>query len=115
MQVKIASLSPRGVPCPTFLEAAWLDAGENLRIYWGFFIIWSCPQLFWQGGEAMSYQMFTDGLMIGFLAGILFCAVAYRFTSQRRGRSTRREIDTLVQQFQDHFRNTRRGDGEKIE
>jgi uncharacterized membrane-anchored protein YhcB (DUF1043 family) len=63
----------------------------------------------------MSYQMFTDGLMIGFLAGIVLCAVVYRFTLQRRGRSTRREIDALVQQFQDHFRNTHRGDGEKIE
>lgn len=63
----------------------------------------------------MSYQMFTDGLMIGFLAGILFCAIVYRFVLQRRDRTTRREIDMLVQQFQDHFRNTRRGDGEKIE
>jgi uncharacterized membrane-anchored protein YhcB (DUF1043 family) len=63
----------------------------------------------------MSYQMFTDGLMIGFLAGIVLCVVVYRFTLQRRGRSTRREIDALVQQFQDHFRNTHRGDGEKIE
>ena len=63
----------------------------------------------------MSYQMFTDGLMIGFLAGVLFSAVVYRFVLQRRGRSTRREIDALVQQFQDHFRNTRRGDGEKME
>jgi hypothetical protein len=63
----------------------------------------------------MSYQMFTDGLMIGFLAGILFCALAHRFVLQRRGRTTRREIDALVQQFQDHFRNTRRSDGEKID
>jgi hypothetical protein len=63
----------------------------------------------------MSYQMFTDGLMIGFLAGVIFCAVVYRFVLERRGHSTRREIDTLVQQFQDHFRNTRRGDGEKME
>jgi hypothetical protein len=63
----------------------------------------------------MSYQMFTDGLMIGFLAGVVFCALMYRFVLQRRGRSTRREIDTLVQQFQDHFRNTRRGDSEKME
>jgi hypothetical protein len=63
----------------------------------------------------MSYQMFTDGLMIGFLAGVVFCVVVYRFVLQRHGRSTRREIDALVQQFQDHFRNTRRGDGEKLE
>jgi hypothetical protein len=63
----------------------------------------------------MSYQMFTDGLMIGFLAGILFCAIAQRFFLRRRGRNTRREIDMLVQQFQDHFRNTRRSGGEKIE
>lgn len=63
----------------------------------------------------MSYQMFTDGLMIGFLAGIIFCMTMYRFVLQRRGRSTRREIDVLVQQFQDHFRNTRRGNGEKRE
>jgi hypothetical protein len=41
--------------------------------------------------------------------------VVYRFILQRHGRSTRREIDALVQQFQDHFRNTRRGDGEKLE
>jgi hypothetical protein len=59
--------------------------------------------------------MFSDGLMIGFLAGILFCAIVHRFVSQRRGRTTRREIDVLVQQFQDHFRKTRRSDGEKIE
>jgi hypothetical protein len=63
----------------------------------------------------MSYQMFTDGLMIGFLAGIIFCAVVYRFALQRQGRSTRREIDALVQQFQDHFRNSRRGNGEKFD
>jgi hypothetical protein len=63
----------------------------------------------------MSYQMFTDGLMIGFLSGVVFCAVVYRFVLQHHGRSTRREIDALVQQFQDHFRNTRRGDGEKME
>jgi hypothetical protein len=63
----------------------------------------------------MSYQMFTDGLMIGFLAGIIFCAVVYRFVLQRRGRSARREIDALVQQFQDHFRNTRRGNNEKFD
>jgi hypothetical protein len=59
--------------------------------------------------------MFTDGLMIGFLAGVVFCVVVYRFVLQRHGRSTRREIDALVQQFQDHFRNTRRGDGGKME
>jgi hypothetical protein len=63
----------------------------------------------------MSYQMFTDGLMIGFLCGVVFCVVAYRCILQRHGRSTRREIDALVQQFQDHFRNTRRGDNEKME
>ena len=63
----------------------------------------------------MSYQMFTDGLMIGFLSGIIFCVVVYRFVLQRHGRSARGEIDALVQQFQDHFRNTRRGDGEKME
>jgi hypothetical protein len=63
----------------------------------------------------MSYQMFTDGLMIGFLAGVIFSVVLYRFVLQRNGRSTRREIDALVQQFQDHFRNTRRGDGEKLD
>jgi uncharacterized membrane-anchored protein YhcB (DUF1043 family) len=63
----------------------------------------------------MSYQMFTDGLMIGFLVGVIFCAIVYRFALQRRGRSTRREIDALVQQFQDHFRNTRRGDNDKME
>jgi hypothetical protein len=63
----------------------------------------------------MSYQMFTDGLMMGFLSGVIFCVVVYRFVLQRNGRSTRREIDALVQQFQDHFRNTRRGDGEKME
>jgi hypothetical protein len=60
----------------------------------------------------MSDQMFTDGLMIGFLAGVVFCVVVYRFVLQRHGRSTRREIDALVQQFQDHFRNTRRGDSD---
>jgi hypothetical protein len=63
----------------------------------------------------MSYQMFTDGLMMGFLSGVIFCVVVYRFVLQRNGRSTRREIDALVQQFQDHFRNTRRGDGGKME
>jgi len=63
----------------------------------------------------MSYQIFTDGLMIGFLAGVIFCMVVYRFVLQRRGRSARREIDVLVQQFQDHFRNTKRGNGEKME
>ena len=63
----------------------------------------------------MSYQMFTDGLMIGFLAGVISCMVVYRFVLQRRGRSTRREIDALVQQFQDHFRNSRRGNGGKME
>ena len=63
----------------------------------------------------MSDQLFTDGLMIGFLAGVVFCVVVYRFVLQRHGRSTRREIDALVQQFQDHFRNTRRGDNDKME
>jgi hypothetical protein len=63
----------------------------------------------------MSYQMFTDGLMIGFLTGVIFSMVLYRFVLQRHGRSAKREIDALVQQFQDHFRNTRRGDGEKME
>jgi hypothetical protein len=63
----------------------------------------------------MSYQMFTDGLMIGFLAGVVFCMVVHRFVLKRHGRSTRREIDALVQQFQDHFRNTRRGDSDKME
>ena len=63
----------------------------------------------------MSYQMFTDGLMMGFLSGVVFCVVVHRFVLQRQGRSTRREIDALVQQFQDHFRNTRRGEGEKME
>jgi len=63
----------------------------------------------------MTYQMFTDGLMIGFLAGVMFCMAVYRFILQGRGRSRRREIDALVQQFQDHFRNTRRGNGEKME
>jgi hypothetical protein len=63
----------------------------------------------------MPYQMFTDGLMIGFLAGVLFCVVVYRLVLQRRGRTTRREIDVLVQQFQDHFRNTRRGNDHKID
>ncbi len=63
----------------------------------------------------MSYQMFTDGLMIGFLVGVVFCVVVYRFVLQRHGRSTRREIDALVQQFQDHFRNSRRGGSDKME
>ena len=63
----------------------------------------------------MSDQLFTDGLMIGFLAGVVFCVVMYRFVLQRHGRATRREIDALVQQFQDHFRNTRRGESDKME
>lgn len=63
----------------------------------------------------MSYQMFTDGLIIGFLAGVIFWMVVSRFVLQRRGRSARREIDALVQQFQDHFRNTRGGNGGKME
>lgn len=62
----------------------------------------------------MSYQMFTDGLMIGFIAGVIFSVVVYKVLLQQRGRSTKREIDVLVQQFQDHFRNTRRGNGEKM-
>ncbi len=62
----------------------------------------------------MSYQMFTDGLMIGFLAGVIFCGVAYKLLLQRQRRGAKREIEILVQQFQEHFRNARRGDGEKI-
>ena len=63
----------------------------------------------------MSYQMFADGLMLGFLAGVIFCGVVYKLFLQRQGRSGRREIDVLVQQFEDHFRNTRRGNGGKTQ
>ena len=63
----------------------------------------------------MSYQMFTDGLMLGFLAGVIFCGLVYKLLLQRRGRATKREIDILVQQFQEHFRNARRGNGEKMQ
>jgi hypothetical protein len=67
------------------------------------------------GDYGVHSEMFTDGLMIGFLSGVIFCMVVYRFVLQRRGRSTRREIDALVQQFQDHFRNNRRSDSDKLE
>ena len=94
-----------------------LDAQANLRIYWDILRHFKLARR--RSGseevEDMSYQMFTDGLMIGFLAGIIFCMTMYCFVLQRRGRSTKREIDVLVQQFQDHFRNTRRGNGEKME
>jgi hypothetical protein len=63
----------------------------------------------------MSYQMFADGLMLGFLTGVIFCGVVYKVFLQRQGRSGRREIDVLVQQFEDHFRNTRRGNGGKTQ
>ena len=62
----------------------------------------------------MSYQMFTDGLMIGFLAGVIFSGLVYKLLLQRRGRANKREIEVLVQQFQEHFRNARRGNGEKM-
>lgn len=63
----------------------------------------------------MAYQMFADGLMLGFLSGVVLCGVVYKLVLQRRGRSSKREIDVLVQQFEDHFRNTRRGNGGKMQ
>ena len=63
----------------------------------------------------MAYQMFGDGLMLGFLSGVILCGVVYKLVLQRRGRSSKREIDVLVQQFEDHFRNTRRGNGDKMQ
>lgn len=88
---------------------------ESFVYTWGSYICASQKAFGHREVRRMSYQMFTDGLMIGFLAGVIFCMVVYRFVLQRRGRSARREIDVLVQQFQDHFRNTKRGNGEKME
>ncbi len=63
----------------------------------------------------MGYQMFADGFMLGFLSGVILCGVVYKLVLQRRGRSSKREIDVLVQQFEDHFRNSRGGNGGKMQ
>lgn len=63
----------------------------------------------------MGYQMFADGFMLGFLSGVIFCGVVYKLVLQRRGRSSKHEIDLLVRQFEDHFRNSRRGNGGKVQ
>ncbi|RMF87998.1 MAG: hypothetical protein D6736_11650 [Nitrospinota bacterium] len=60
----------------------------------------------------MSDQMFTDGLFLGFLLGILFSVLAYKFVLKGQGRSRKKEIDILVQQFQEHFRQLKGGKGE---
>jgi len=63
----------------------------------------------------MGYQMFADGFMLGFLSGVILCGVVYKLVLQRRGRSSKREIDVLVRQFEDHFRNSRRDNGGKMQ
>jgi hypothetical protein len=62
----------------------------------------------------MSGQMFTDGLFLGFFLGILFSFLAYKFVLKGQGRSKKKEIDLLVQQFQEHFRHIKgnKGDSE---
>ena len=52
----------------------------------------------------MSTQIFTSGLMLGFLLGTLLCYVVLRFLSLQRLQGKKREVDRLTEEFQELFR-----------
>ncbi len=52
----------------------------------------------------MSTQIFTSGLMLGFLLGTLLCYVVLRFLSRQRLQGRKREVDRLTEEFQELFR-----------
>lgn len=58
----------------------------------------------------MNYGVFLDGLGLGFIFGLIVAYLLYRFTGRPRGKTSRREIDKLIHQFDKHYRELRRPD-----
>ncbi|MFQ6671947.1 MAG: hypothetical protein ACE5KY_01505 [Candidatus Tectimicrobiota bacterium] len=58
----------------------------------------------------MNYQIFLDGLGVGFLLGLLVAYVLSCFTGRPKAKTPRRDIDKLVDQFEEHYREVRRRD-----
>jgi uncharacterized membrane-anchored protein YhcB (DUF1043 family) len=58
----------------------------------------------------MGYGVFFDGFGLGFIGGLLLAYLLYRFTGRPKSKPTHREIDKLVHQFDEHYRETKRRD-----
>jgi uncharacterized membrane-anchored protein YhcB (DUF1043 family) len=58
----------------------------------------------------MSYGVFLDGFGLGFIVGLLVAYLLYRFSARSKGKTSRRDIDKLVHQFKEDYRETRRRD-----
>jgi len=58
----------------------------------------------------MNYQIFLDGIGVGFIVGLLVAYLLYRFGGRPKARTKRPDIDKLVDQFEKHYRDVRRRD-----
>jgi uncharacterized membrane-anchored protein YhcB (DUF1043 family) len=63
-----------------------------------------------EGVVGMDYGLFLDGVGLGFIGGLVVGYLLHRFGGRPRSRRTRREIDQLVHQFEEHYRELRRRD-----
>lgn len=60
--------------------------------------------------SVMGNGVFLDGFGLGFIVGLLVAYLLYRFTGRSKSKTSRREIDKLVHQFEEHYREIRRRD-----
>lgn len=58
----------------------------------------------------MNYQIFLDGFGVGLIVGLLVAYLLYRFSGRPKAQTRRRDIDKLVDQFDEHYREVRRRD-----
>ena len=58
----------------------------------------------------MNYRIFLDGLGVGFIVGLLVAYLLYRFGGRPKARTKRLDIDKLLDQFEQHYKDVRRRD-----
>lgn len=58
----------------------------------------------------MNYKIFLDGFGAGLIVGLLVAYLLYRFTGRPKIRTRRSDVDKLVDQFDEHYRELRRRD-----
>ena len=61
----------------------------------------------------MSTQIFSSGVLLGFLLGVLVCYVSLQFLSRCRFHGKKREIGRLTEEFQELFRQMDKGNNQQ--
>lgn len=58
----------------------------------------------------MNYQVFLDGFGLGLIVGLLLAYLISRFTGRSKKKVSRPDVEKLVHQFDEHYRELRRRD-----